>query len=586
MRSKQLKDIIRGGVVGLSPAASVNEALRLMREYCISCVVVLDEGIPQGIFTEKTVLQTASLQKKRFLSLPLRDVMSSPALTLREDALEFEAYNLLGARDTRHLVVVDAHGRAVGVLTHTDLLTHLGFEYFVEVKKVSHLMSRDVVTVPEDCLLKDALALMVERSISCLVVAAGGRAVGILTERDLARALLSWQDIRRVTVRAVMSSPVSAVRSDTTVFQAVGVMWRSHIRRLAVEEEDGALIGLITQHDIVRGMEDGFSGLLEQIFPHKDMPLMGPDQTVEQTERRLERILRSAVDIGVVAVDLHLRIVYCNPKAEEMLSYSAEAMLGRDAREIHFKEGVDPSRLNRGVEAAKRGGSYEFEFARGRGKKMRRLQGRLSGVQDEGKVLSGFVLLLQDITSQKKAEEAILHMAYHDMLTGLPNRSLLSDRLGMDLAKAERGGAKLALLLLDLDGFKHVNDTLGHSAGDKLLIGVAQRFKALLRKTDTVARLGGDEFMFLLPEIRNREDAEMVAENVMRSLLQPFSIDGVEVVVACSIGIAMYPEHGADVDTLMRKADQAMYRAKEIGRGNQRSNSFFSDEPAEQGSED
>ncbi len=171
-----------------------------------------------------------------------------------------------------------------------------------------------------------------------------------------------------------------------------------------------------------------------------------------------------------------------------------------------------------------------------------------------------------DITERKRAEERIRSLAYHDTLTGLPNRLLFADRLGLAVAQAHRQGQKLAVLFLDLDGFKVINDSLGHSLGDRMLEVVAERIQRALREGDTVARLGGDEFTLLLPGISRAEDAPKVAEKILETLRQPIPIDGREFFVTGSIGISLYPDDGNDPETLVRNADAAMYRAKDRGR--------------------
>jgi diguanylate cyclase (GGDEF)-like protein len=157
-------------------------------------------------------------------------------------------------------------------------------------------------------------------------------------------------------------------------------------------------------------------------------------------------------------------------------------------------------------------------------------------------------------------------MAMHDQLTGLPNRTLLNDRLHQALLTSIRDDSKGAVMFVDLDRFKQVNDTLGHDVGDQLLKQVAKRMQACLRASDTVARIGGDEFIVLLRPVAGGKDAIGVGEKVRESLRQPFTVAGKELNISCSIGIAIYPWHGADEIELSKKADIAMYRAKEGGR--------------------
>jgi diguanylate cyclase (GGDEF)-like protein len=173
---------------------------------------------------------------------------------------------------------------------------------------------------------------------------------------------------------------------------------------------------------------------------------------------------------------------------------------------------------------------------------------------------------LVDITDRKLAEEQIKFLAYYDSLTQLPNRSLLQDRLAQALASARRHKEKVAILFLDLDRFKDINDSLGHSFGDLLLQQVAQRLKTMSRDEDTVARIGGDEFLILLNSLQSVKDASASAERILQEMKRDFVIQGQTFKVGCSIGISVFPEHGADGETLIKNADAAMYSAKDSGR--------------------
>ncbi len=188
-----------------------------------------------------------------------------------------------------------------------------------------------------------------------------------------------------------------------------------------------------------------------------------------------------------------------------------------------------------------------------------------SPITENGQTL-GAVLVLRDITAARRAAQRIHELAFFDVLTGLPNRALLTDRMQQALAFAQRHQQPLAVLFLDLDRFKQVNDTLGHSGGDELLKQVADRLLACLRKNDSVARLGGDEFVLLALDIADKQDAAAVAKKIIEVLPQPYRIAGQEVHVTTSIGIALYPEDGKDSPTLLRNADHAMYVAKQRGR--------------------
>ena len=174
----------------------------------------------------------------------------------------------------------------------------------------------------------------------------------------------------------------------------------------------------------------------------------------------------------------------------------------------------------------------------------------------------------QDISERKRQEEEARFLAYHDTLTGLPNRRLLDDRLRQAVFLAQRRDTRVALMVVDLDNFKQVNDALGHRAGDAVLREAANRIAGCLRKADTLARHGGDEFVVVIPDLQLDSDCQVVAEKILRSLVPPFEVDGRDFTIGASIGASLFPVDAGDGEAMLRNADAAMYRAKQLGRNN------------------
>ncbi len=194
------------------------------------------------------------------------------------------------------------------------------------------------------------------------------------------------------------------------------------------------------------------------------------------------------------------------------------------------------------------------------------IEDSIAPISDRAGQATGAVVVFRDVTAARAMASAMTHSAQHDFLTGLPNRMLLNERVGQAIALAQRHGKKAAVLFLDLDGFKHINDSLGHRVGDKLLQSVAERLVDCVRVTDTVSRQGGDEFVALLSEVDRAEDAAVTARRMLKTVAKAHSIDHQDLHVTTSIGMSVYPEDGLDAETLIKNADTAMYQAKANGR--------------------
>ena len=284
------------------------------------------------------------------------------------------------------------------------------------------------------------------------------------------------------------------------------------------------------------------------------------------SEARFRTLAETAPCAIIIYQGEHFR--YVNPAAASITGWERDQLTGREFWDLvhpdfqHLVRGKGGRSRPRGVDAPAR---HEFKIVRRDGDE-RWLDFSAGAIEYGGRPAALGIAF--DVTERKRAEEQIKELAYHDALTGLPNRLLFNDRLSVAVAQAHRSASRLAILFLDLDRFKVINDSLGHSLGDRLLQEVAERLQAGVRQGDTVARLGGDEFILLLPGIGRAEDAAKVAEKILETLKFPIRLEDRELFVTASVGISLYPEDGFDVESLIKNADTAMYRAKEQGRDN------------------
>jgi diguanylate cyclase (GGDEF)-like protein/PAS domain S-box-containing protein len=313
------------------------------------------------------------------------------------------------------------------------------------------------------------------------------------------------------------------------------------------------------------------------------------EDQVKESEELHRFIVNSSPDL-VYMLDRNGCFDFINERIESMLGYRKSELLGK-----HYSELVDENDLEKASHLfnERRTGdrAVSNEVVRLKCKREDRRGGlmRAQSVWTELTAMGvyadsaertrhnfvGTYGTARDISERKQAEELINFQAYHDLLTHLPNRALLKDRLNLAITQGRRNKRKLAVMFLDLDRFKLVNDTLGHSMGDRLLKAVANRLQSCLRSGDTLSRFGGDEFTLLLPEVRTRDDVVVIAEKILDRLNEPFVIDGHELFVGASIGIAMYPEAGETGEGLIQNADIAMYYVKGRGKNGYQ---FFSDE--------
>jgi len=313
------------------------------------------------------------------------------------------------------------------------------------------------------------------------------------------------------------------------------------------------------------GFEDSFRTLASHVALALERAQLTED--LRGSEERFRALVQNASDM-IAVVDLDGQVLYQSPSIERILGYPAESLVNRPILEIVHPDDVEAS-IAFFLEAVKTRGvtapvSWRVRHQDGGWRHVETIYKNLADDPNVG----GVLLTTRDVTHRKELEDQLAHRAFHDSLTGLPNRSLFTDRVEHALARQARGPGQVAVLFLDIDDFKTVNDSLGHAAGDVLLVEVAKRLDECLRGGDTAARLGGDEFAILLEDVSELREAAGVAERVIEALHPPFEIEGKRTFVYASVGIAVSAgTPGERADELLRNADVAMYIAKRRGKG-------------------
>lgn len=306
----------------------------------------------------------------------------------------------------------------------------------------------------------------------------------------------------------------------------------------------------------------GVMGTLEDVTDRQQAEFV-----LQQAEQKYRSIFENAVE-GIFQTTRSGHYLMVNPMLAKIYGYDSPEDLMARLTDIEHQLYVKPDRRQEFIQHIQEQGSirgFESEVYRKDGS-MIWVSESARAIWDEQGQIVGYEGTVEDITSRKHAEATIRYQAFHDLLTGLPNRTLFNDRLPLALSQAHRSNTILAVMFLDLDRFKIINDTLGHAIGDQLLQEVAYRLSRCLREGDTVSRWGGDEFTLLLPQINTSEDASKIAQRLIEALRPTFELSGHTLHISSSIGVALYPHDGEDAQTLLKNADAALYRAKDQGR--------------------
>ncbi|MFC2050579.1 PAS domain S-box protein [Chloroflexota bacterium] len=305
----------------------------------------------------------------------------------------------------------------------------------------------------------------------------------------------------------------------------------------------------------------GFRGITRDVTERAQMIA-----ALSQSEERYRTVLEQ-MEEAYYETDNAGKFTFCNDAMCRQLGYSREELMGMSFKVLTPPEDVKRvfGIYNQVYRTGEPFASVPIERIRKDGTRIF-VESSIFPLRNESDEIIGFRGIAADVTERRQFEQKLAEMATHDALTGLPNRTLLSDRLTVALELSRRTGNRLAVMMLDLDRFKAVNDSMGHDVGDKLLKAVGKRLKVTMRKSDTVARIGGDEFVVLLPQIPHADEVAKFAQRILEAFREPFVFNGYRPNITTSIGIAVYPEGGKDIESLLKNADTAMYRAKEQGR--------------------
>ena len=555
---RPISEIVNTNLLFCTPEETISDAARSMQESGCSSIIVMEQGIPVGIWTERDSLSVDCVNISA-LDRPIRQFMRSPVKTINHKVSIGASAVRFKEEGVRHLLVVDDDSDTLGIITQTDVILRHGIEYYLGIKTVGAALTNALPLIDEKSPLAETITVIRRAPQSAVCVAFADGQYGIITDKDVTRLIANKQ--MPETAGDFATKPLVSISAQASLLEARNSLAEYGFRHIGVIDSKGLLIGLLSYSGILTSLQYEYFKQIDSVLSERELAL----KHFQSNLRLAHKIIEHSLD-GVMLVNAAGIIEYVNPTFSKVTGFSAEEALG--CKPSILKSGRHSGEFYAQMwDSLKETGHWQGEIWN------RRKNGEvypewltITAIRDDNENVQQYAGIFCDITEQKERDSAIRKMAFYDDLTGLPNRRLFRDRLKVALARARRHKEPLAVMFLDLDQFKKINDTLGHLVGDTMLIESAERIRECLREEDTVARLGGDEFVMLFHDVDNVDEIVHVAERMKNAFNKPFTIDGQQFYVTCSMGISLFPEDGEDADTLLKNADAAMYRSKEEGR--------------------
>ncbi|HEX5337124.1 MAG TPA: EAL domain-containing protein, partial [Gallionella sp.] len=554
---KTVAKVMSTTVATVSVSDSLADAVSVMNLHRYSCVVVMRDLVPVGILTERDVVRLATAIDDP-ASVAVGSVVAATLVTARPDLPLPDAIRLMDAHRFRHLVITE-QDKLLGIVTRHDLVKTLQGSYVNFLHETIQQQRNELFQLGQQRALFKLHAAALEASANAIII----------TDSD---SRIQWANpafsrLSGFTLDEVVGKhPNELVNSGAQSREFYEALWQT------------ILGGDVWHGEVVNKRKDG-------TLYHQEMtvtPVRIDDDDIthfiaikqdiserRQTEGRLREAaaVMESTHEGVLITDTTPCILAVNHAYEHITGYSAEEVIGKNPGIISAGR-ADPAFYATMWEHLLRDGFWQGEVWN------RRKNGEcypqlltISTIYDAKHKPVRYVGVFADITQLKENQAQLEFMAHHDALTKLANRSLAESRLRHELEQAQRQTHRIAVLFIDLDRFKAVNDSFGHLVGDELLCAVAERLGKRVREGDTLGRLGGDEFILLVNPLNETQDAALIARDLIAELNEPFNLSGDnEVFIGGSIGISLFPEDGETVSELMKNADAAMYQAKQSGR--------------------
>ncbi|MFA6055068.1 MAG: CBS domain-containing protein [Thermodesulfovibrionales bacterium] len=553
----KISPIMSRDVISLEPEELLISAIQKMSSNNVSCVVVKKDKKAVGILTERDIIYLMGINID-FDTVNLQTVMRRPVIAVSEETEIPEAANLMVINSLRRLVVVDGEHKVIGIVTQTDIIKNLSLDSFISFKKADQIMNQKIISVDEKDSLSHAISLMAKNRISCILVIKEKKPLGIITERDITKAIA--ENTISNGVLEIMTSPVLTMHKNINLFDATRLMDEHKTRSLTIVDYSGNAIGIITKSDIIKNLRADYVSILKNMLREKSRALI-------ESELKYRTLVEQSLE-GILIVQDGL-IKFANPTLLKILNYDETEMVDKDILRFlypddrnmlthNFKELTENLIIDSPLELRMAHKNEEGIY----------MEVLLTLIQYEGS--TAILVTLRNITERKKTEAELKKLVITDDLSGLFNQRYFYTQITKEIERAKRHVRPLSLLLIDIDLFKDFNDTYGHWEGDFVLKKIGEILLENIRDIDMAFRYGGEEFTVILPDTKY-EVAIVVAERIRKAVAQnvfyPFTLEGQPDVVSKTVSIGITEFHiQDDMKSFVKRADNALYQAKRRGR--------------------
>ncbi len=540
-------------IVYCSPDTLLHEAALIMSRSGCSSILVREGKKYIGIWTEYDALKI-DFANRNVYEMPIRDVMSSPVMTISNTLTMREVAVQMRLNKVRHFLVLDENKEPYAIVTQTDIVLTPVVEHYLKLQKVSSVLYHSPVMVDEDMLLSEASSRMRRVKADAIIVVME-KVYGIITERDLTRFIS--EQVSDVAVGKLATIPLQTASDDTNLYKARQILEQKKIRHLGITNKRGKLLGIIGFADILSSMEFVYIQELSKIVQERNKALDYAEQQIQLFERVIE-----TTNDGVCFVDPDGFIIAINPSFTQVTGFTHDDIINTKITQLGANE--SPLGIQRNaIRTIFREGSWQGEVVfRVKGGKDLPARLMVNEVNDKFGQRIYYIVMISDLTHLKEREEQVRVLSLYNPLTNLPNREFFEKKLQSLIEKSQKKSSSFTVMLIDLNRFRRIVEMIGKAASNHLLKIISGRLHDSLREDDILGHTGPDEFVLILDGTGDADIIQHLAERVINSVEKPIHYNEEPLIITARVGIAIFPQDGQTAQDLIGNVYTAATKVK------------------------